>query len=257
MEKIPSVTENIQFVLPSQRHQAYLSAFQAVAIYIAIAGRCSLVGVARDLSRAQLAHRGDHPDATIIEAFWTSPRQRARRIASEACIELAPGKACGGWIVANVHEARRAIKEIAERQGAPLTDHVAAMTRVEVAIARIEAAIAAAKADGMLSRFHADYRENRLMALAEGRRSLSYGRTVERLKQSIMGAIAEGRCANANGFQGPFHEWRKSPSFDRAGGIPAIGEAARDRGTASVWGDDAACSRSSPGEGERDRRHVR
>jgi hypothetical protein len=80
----------------------------------------------------------------------------------------------------------------ASRLQVQLTEHAKLIARVQERTARIEAVLAQAKADGLLRRFHQEYKRRRLAAKARGAQFMSFGEAERRLRKLIADSVAAG-----------------------------------------------------------------
>ena len=80
----------------------------------------------------------------------------------------------------------------AHRCGIAITPHSVVLKRVTARTERINAAIAQAKADGLLQRFHQEYKQRRLEAKARGAQFMNFGEAERRLRKLIADSIADG-----------------------------------------------------------------
>jgi len=84
------------------------------------------------------------------------------------------------------------VEAAAKRLQIPLTAHDLAVMRAGKALAQIDVILEQAPASGDLRRFNAAYKAKRLRAQARGERFMSYGTAQEKLKRSLVAAIADG-----------------------------------------------------------------
>jgi hypothetical protein len=92
--------------------------------------------------------------------------------------------------VANAAWHNGDIAEAGRRLCIALTPHPILVARVAARTKRIEQALAQAKADGLLARFHQEYKQRRLQAKARGEPFLSFGEAERRMRRIIADAIA-------------------------------------------------------------------
>ena len=102
-------------------------------------------------------------------------------VQSDAAAKLADA----AWRSADVPAA-------AHRCGIAITPHSVVLKRVTARTERINAAIAQAKADGLLQRFHQEYKQRRLEAKARGAQFMNFGEAERRLRKLIADSIADG-----------------------------------------------------------------
>ena len=94
--------------------------------------------------------------------------------------------------VADLAERNGDIVGAASRLQVQLTEHVKLIARVRERTGRIEAALREAKADGLLARFHQEYKQRRLEAKACGAQFMGFGEAERRLRKLIADSIADG-----------------------------------------------------------------
>ena len=94
--------------------------------------------------------------------------------------------------IANAAWTNGDVPGAASRLGLTVTPHSVVLKRVAARTERINAAIAQAKADGLLKRFHQEYRERRLEAKVRGVQFMGFGEAERRLRKLIADSIARG-----------------------------------------------------------------
>jgi hypothetical protein len=144
----------IESLSPSARD--YLAAFDLAAVAVSLTGR---VFISKNPAGAS-------------QAFWCKAAD-ADKVATAA------------WNNADVMEAARRLHIV-------VTPPPILAARVKARTERIELAIAQAKADGLLQKFHQEYRARRLKAKARDEPFLSFGEAERRLRKLIADSIADG-----------------------------------------------------------------
>jgi hypothetical protein len=94
--------------------------------------------------------------------------------------------------IVHVAWANADVPGAASRLGLTVTPHSIVLKRVTTRTERIDAAIAQAKADGLLQRFHQEYKQRRLEAKARGAQFMGFGEAERRLRKLIADSIADG-----------------------------------------------------------------
>lgn len=94
--------------------------------------------------------------------------------------------------VANAAWHRGDIAEAARRLHIAVTPHPILVARIGARTRRIDEALAQAKADGLLARFHQEYKQRRLQAKARGEPFLSFGEAERRLRKLLADSIVAG-----------------------------------------------------------------
>jgi hypothetical protein len=154
---------------------AYLVASGAAAISILDDG--SIKAGAKLDRRAVMAWR--LPEAQAITVSRT-----ARKIAGDA---------------SDVETMAAALQEAAAAHGIALTEHDVAMARARSAVARVESFMASLQSTGRLRAFNELYKAQRQAAVAQGRRFISYGAAMRRLRVEIGARLAAGGDLHAPG----------------------------------------------------------
>ena len=94
--------------------------------------------------------------------------------------------------VANAAWYKGDIVEAARRLHIAVTPHPILLGRVQARTRKIDEAIAQAKADGLLARFHQEYKRRRIAARAAGQHFISFSLAERRLRKLIAESIAAG-----------------------------------------------------------------
>jgi hypothetical protein len=94
--------------------------------------------------------------------------------------------------VANAAWHRGDIAEAARRLHVAVTPHPILVARLAARTRRIDEVLAQAKADGLLARFHQEYKRRRIAARAAGRPFMSFTVAERRLRKLIADSIAAG-----------------------------------------------------------------
>ncbi|KRQ99256.1 hypothetical protein [Bradyrhizobium valentinum] len=174
----------MDFELPEGADREYLIIFGVAAVYVGTipVGEPCIVGATRDLERTYQAMREKWPWSEIGAAFWVKDRDTAEVIASEVNGVL-PHDA-NDRLDCRAERARVEIERVARDWKISLTNHDAAMARVQAAVRRVGDLIERANVNGDLSWFNTAYRDWRLAAKKVGR-GMSYAEARARLRKAV------------------------------------------------------------------------
>lgn len=174
----------MDFEIPSGADREYLIVFGVAAIYVGTIprGEPCVVGASRDLDKTYDAMQERWPWSEISCAFWVKDRDTAEAIANEVNGVLPHD--LDGRLAVRAERARRMIEVVADEWKITLTNHYAAMARVQSAVRRVEETIGEANARGDLAWFNSAYRDWRVEAKKVGR-VMSYTEALARLRREV------------------------------------------------------------------------
>ncbi|UQR66193.1 hypothetical protein LRP30_13460 [Bradyrhizobium sp. C-145] len=170
--------------IPRGADREYLIVFGVAAIYVGTIprGEPCIVGVSRDLDKTYEATHERWPWSEISCAFWVKDRDTAEAIANEVNGVLPHD--LDGRLAVRAETARLQIERVACDWKISLTNHDAALARVQAAVRRVEEKISEANASGELAWFNAAYRGWRIEAKKVGR-AMSYAEALARLRKEV------------------------------------------------------------------------
>lgn len=179
--------------MPRGAIREYIILSKIAAIYIATppAGEPVMIGVSRDLARAQRnARRRWHFSVDISAALWVRDAATAHRIADTV------GKAAlrrygsddADHLRIRGERAREIIAEVAKEASVLLTEHGAMMARVTRATQEIANELDKAQSEGRLHWFNAAYKRWRMT----GQSHMTYSSARLRLRQVMTKRIIKG-----------------------------------------------------------------
>jgi hypothetical protein len=94
--------------------------------------------------------------------------------------------------VADLAQRNGDVPGAASRLQVQLTEHAKLIANVRQRTERIDAALREAKADGLLARFHQEYKQRRLEAKARGAQFMGFGEAERKLRKLMPDSIAAG-----------------------------------------------------------------